>query len=267
MPTTRRLPALILVFSVAAVPPAVAQPAAEPIAPPPAAAAPTLDSPPRELGYALGYRIGGRILADHRALGMEIDEAALARGIADAIAGARPELEAARFERVIAAFETAMRSRQEEFMKRMAAAAEANLARGRDYLAANAARPGVTTLPSGLQYEVLRDGDGPSPGPEDIVVAHYRGTHVDGREFDGTEPGGEPASFPMRGVVPGWQEALGRMKAGAKWRIHLPPNLAYGAEGSPPAIEPNEVLVFEIELLRSGPDSPDARREPGPPRP
>jgi FKBP-type peptidyl-prolyl cis-trans isomerase FklB len=99
------------------------------------------------------------------------------------------------------------------------------------------------------------------------VVAHYRGTHVDGREFDGTEPGGEPASFPMRGVVPGWQEALGRMKAGAKWRIHLPPNLAYGAEGSPPAIEPNEVLVFEIELLRSGPDSPDARRETNPPRP
>jgi FKBP-type peptidyl-prolyl cis-trans isomerase FklB len=266
MPTARRLPTLVLLASLAAASAAAAEPAAEPIAPPPAAAA-ALDSPPRELGYALGYRIGGRILADHRALGMEIDEAALARGITDAIAGARPELEAARFERVITAFEAAMRSRQEEFMKRMAAAADANLARGREYLQANAARPGVTTLPSGLQYEVLRDGDGPSPGPDDIVVAHYRGTHVDGREFDGTEPGGEPASFPMRGVVPGWQEALGRMKAGAKWRIHLPPNLAYGAEGSPPAIEPNEVLVFEIELLRSGPDSPDARRETNPPRP
>jgi len=266
MPTARRPPSFVVsLLGLAAAAPAAAQPVAEPIAPPVAAA--TLDSPARELGYALGYRIGGRILADHRALEMEIDEAALARGIADAITGARPDLEATRFERVIAGFEAAMRRRQEEFMRRMAAAAEANLARGRDYLAVNAKRPGVTTLPSGLQYEVLREGDGPRPGPNDMVVAHYRGTHVDGREFDGTDPAGEPASFPMRGVVPGWQEALGRMNGGAKWRIHLPPDLAYGAEGSPPAIEPNEVLVFEIELLDSGPAAPGNRSEAGPPGP
>ncbi len=268
MPTARRLMprVFITVLFVGCAAKAPAQPAAEPIAPPAAAAA-TLDAPARELGYALGYRIGGRILADHRALEMEIDEAALARGITDAIAGGRPELEAARFERVIAAFEAAMRSRQDQFMKRMAVAAETNLARGRDYLAANAARPGVTTLPSGLQYEVLREGDGPRPGPDDMVVAHYRGTHIDGREFDGTDPEGEPASFPMRGVVPGWQEALGRMRAGAKWRIHLPPELAYGDEGSPPAIEPNEVLVFEIDLLKSGPAAPERRSDPGSPAP
>ena len=143
-----------------------------------------------------------------------------------------------------------MQKRQEAFFRRMAEAAKINLAKGREYLAANARKPGVVSLPSGLQYEVLRAGSGQPPGPDDVVVAHYRGTHIDGRQFDGTEPGGEPAAFSLRGVVPGWQEALGLMGVGAKWRIHLPPNLAYGEEGSPPAIEPNEVLVFEIELVR-----------------
>ena len=107
----------------------------------------------------------------------------------------------------------------------------------------------MVTLPSGLQYTVLKEGSGPKPTLEDVVAAHYRGTHIDGSQFDGTEPEGEPAAFPLRGVVPGWQEALPLMKAGSKWRIYLPPALAYGPQGSPPAIEPNEVLVFEIELL------------------
>ena len=104
-------------------------------------------------------------------------------------------------------------------------------------------------LPSGLQYTVLTEGAGPKPTLDDVVEAHYRGTHVDGTEFDGTEPGGEPAAFPLRGVVPGWQEALPLMKAGSKWRVWLPAELGYGDAGSPPAIEPNEVLVFEIELV------------------
>lgn len=214
-------------------------------------AAPAAVIDPEDLGYALGYRIGSRIRADHAALEIPIDNAALARGLADAVQEAAPRVDEARVRRAIAAFDEAMQQRQEAFFKRMAELARVNLAKGRDYLLANARRPGVVSLPSGLQYEVLRAGSGPMPGPDDVVVAHYRGTHIDGREFDGTEPGGEPASFPLRGVVPGWQEALVRMAPGAKWRVHLPPELAYGEEGSPPAIEPNEVLVFEIELLRS----------------
>jgi len=239
-----RMLALVLIATVAM--PARAQPPVEPLAPPQPAAS-TAD----ELGYALGYRIGGRILADHKELGIDFDPAAMAKGLTDAVMAAEPRLTEAQFRRALGSFEAAMQKRQEEFIARMAAAAKVNLAKGREFLTANAARQGVVTLPSGLQYEVLEEGRGSQPGPDDVVVAHYRGTHIDGTEFDGTEPGGEPASFPLRGVVPGWQEALQRMKAGSKWRVYLPPELAYGEEGSPPAIEPNEVLVFEIQLLRS----------------
>lgn len=226
--------------------------AAEPLAAPrggPPAEAP----PPADLGYALGYRIGGRILADHRALGIGIDFAAMARGLADAISGAEPTLDEPRFRRALEGFESAMQKREAEFAARMAAAAKANLATGKAYLAANAKKAGVVALPSGLQYEVLVAGKGPMPAADHVVTAHYRGTHIDGKEFDASDRSGPPVEFPLREVVPGWQEALPLMKAGSTWRIHLPPELAYGAEGMPPAIEPNEVLVFEIELISSAP--------------
>jgi FKBP-type peptidyl-prolyl cis-trans isomerase len=231
---------------------AVAQPpAVEPLASPPAAAGerPALATPAEELGYALGYRIGQRIIADHRALGTPLDPVALGRGLADAVRDAPPQLDEAGFRRVLAAFEKQMEERDREIGARMAAAAGKNLAAGREFLAANGRQAGVTTLPSGLQFKVLVEGSGPKPTLDDVVEAHYRGTHIDGTEFDGTEPGGEPAAFPLRGVVPGWQEALQRMSVGAKWRVWLPPELGYGEAGSPPAIEPNEVLVFEIELV------------------
>jgi FKBP-type peptidyl-prolyl cis-trans isomerase FklB len=212
-----------------------------------------LTTPAQQLGYALGYRIGGRIVADHASLDMTIDQQSLARGLTDAVLGAAPKLDEQAFRKVLAEFEAAMQKKQQEFMAKMAAASEANLKKGREFLAANGSRKGVVTLPSGLQYEVLTAGSGPQPKPNDLVVAHYKGAHIDGREFDSTDPAGEPASFPLRGVVPGWQEALPLMKAGAKWRIYLPAELGYGEEGSPPAIEPNEVLIFDIELIRSEP--------------
>lgn len=220
----------------------------EPLAAPAAAAA-----SPADMGYALGYRIGEQIAAEHREMGTPVDHAALARGLADAVTAAKPRLDEAGFRRALAALEAAMQQKQREFADRMRAAAQANLQKGTKFLADNAARKGVTALPSGLQYEVLVDGAGPKPAADHVVVAHYRGTHIDGKEFDGTDPQGDPASFPLRGVVPGWQEALPLMKAGSKWRIYLPPALGYGEQGSPPAIEPNEVLVFEIELISSRP--------------
>jgi len=230
---------------------AIAQPPAVETLAPPAAAGDRkpLGTPAEELGYALGFRIGQRIIADHRAMGTPLDPGALARGLADAVRDAPPQLDEAGFRRVLSAFEKQMEEKDRELATRMAEAAKKNLAAGREFLAGNAKQPGVVTLPSGLQYTVLKEGAGPKPTLEDVVEAHYRGTHVDGREFDGTEPGGEPAAFPLRGVVPGWQEALPRMTVGSKWRVWLPPELAYGDEGSPPAIEPNEVLVFEIELV------------------
>lgn len=234
---------------------AMAQPPAVETVAPPAASADRqqLATPAEELGYALGFRIGQRIIADHRAMGTPLDAAALARGLADAVRDAPPQLDEAGFRRVLTAFEKQMEDRDRELAARMAEAGKKNLAAGREFLAGNAKQPGVVTLPSGLQYAVLKEGAGPKPTLDDVVEARYRGTHVDGTEFDGTDPEGEPAAFPLRGVVPGWQQALPLMKVGSKWRVWLPPELGYGDAGSPPAIEPNEVLVFEIELIRIKP--------------
>ena len=227
-------------------------PAEQPPTELPAARAPAeaLDTPAATLGYALGLRIGSRIAADFKGQEPAIDAAALARGLSDAVLEARPRLSGEQIRQALEAFDARMQEREQEFGRRMREAAKANLARAAEFAAANGRKQGVTTRPSGLQYEVIRAGTGGSPSLDDTVVAHYRGTHVDGREFDATDPAGEPASFPLRGVVPGWQEALPLMKTGAKWRIYVPPQLGYGEEGSPPVIEPNELLIFEIELLK-----------------
>lgn len=226
---------------------ATAQGTAEPVA------APAPVASREDMGYAMGYRIGQQILAEQEEIGSPVDSTGLAAGLADAVSGKKPRLDEQRFRTVLMALEAAMRKTQLEMAERMKQAAAANLAKGTTYLAGKKAEAGVKALPSGLLYEVLKEGTGPQPTLDDIVVAHYVGRHVDGSQFDGTDPAGEPARFPLRGVVPGWQEALPLMKTGSKWRIHLPPGLGYGEEGSPPAIEPNEVLVFEIELVGSEP--------------
>lgn len=232
-----------------------AQGTVEPLAvPPPAPAAPADD-----MGYAMGFRIGQQILAEQRQIGSPVDTAGLAAGLADAVSGKQPRLDEQKFRAALASLEAVMRQKQQEMIGKMQAAAKANLAKAEAYLAKKAAEPGVKALPSGLLYEVLAEGTGPQPTLDDVVVAHYSGTHIDGTPFDATDPKGPPAEFPLRGVVPGWQEALPLMKAGSKWRIHLPPALGYGDEGSPPAIEPNEALVFEIELVGSQPASKRGR--------
>lgn len=229
-------------------PPATAKPATGDAAP--------LATPAEELGYALGYRIGQRIIADHKSLGTPLDARALGRGLADAVREAPPQLDEAGFERVLAAFEKKMEDRGREIAAKMEVAARENLAKGKQFLEANAKQPGITVLPSGLQYEVIKQGGGAKPVLESVVRAHYKGTHIDGSVFDGTDPAGEPATFPLQGVIPGWQEALQKMGVGAKWRVWLPSDLAYGEQGSPPAVEPNEVLIFEIELVGIGEDRP-----------
>lgn len=234
------------------------EPAVETI--PPVASAAAAAVPPADIAYAIGQRIGMQIAEDHQGMGLDLDRAALARGLADAVTGAKPALDDAAFERAMAAFETMLAQRQAALAARMREAAKTNLVKGTEFLAANAGRPGVVTRPSGLQYEVLAEGTGPQPGPDDVVVAHYRGTLIDGTEFDATDPAGAPATFPLREVVPGWREALPLMKAGAKWRLWLPPALAYGQAGSPPVIEPNAVLVFDIQLIRSEPAATAPRR-------
>jgi FKBP-type peptidyl-prolyl cis-trans isomerase FklB len=208
------------------------------------------DTPAAILGYALGLRIGSRIAADFKGQDPPVDAAALARGLTDAVTEARPRLGEQQIRQTLEAFDVRMQAREREFGRRMREAAKVNLAKAADFARANGLKQGVTARPSGLQYEVIRAGTGESPTLADTVLAHYRGTHIDGREFDATDPKGEPAAFPLRSVVPGWQEALPLMKTGAKWRIYVPPQLGYGEDGSPPVIEPNELLIFEIELLK-----------------
>ena len=127
--------------------------------------------------------------------------------------------------------------------------AQANKKKGQDFLAENAKKPGVKTLPDGLQYLVLKEGTGKKPGPNDEVEVHYHGTLIDGTVFDSSVERGVPASFPVDRVIPGWTEVLQLMKEGSKWRVFIPSKLAYGSRGAPPKIGPNETLIFDVELL------------------
>jgi len=129
---------------------------------------------------------------------------------------------------------------------------KANLEAGQAFLSENALRPGVTSLESGRQYEIIQAGDGPKPGPTQVVKCHYHGTLIDGRVFDSSVQRGQPASFPLNRVIPGWTEALQLMGVGSKWKLFLPPHLAYGDRQVSAEIGPNSTLVFEVELLGIG---------------
>jgi len=126
---------------------------------------------------------------------------------------------------------------------------EENLSQGEAFITENGKREGVVSLPRGLQYEVIHDGSGDRPGATDTVVTHYRGTLIDGKEFDSSHRRGEPASFPVNRVISGWTEALQLMTVGSKWKLFIPSNLAYGERGAGKVIGPNATLIFEIELL------------------
>ena len=130
-----------------------------------------------------------------------------------------------------------------------AAAQPTPLEAGMAFLAENEIRASVVTTASGLQYEVLASGEGATPGPRDMVTTHYHGTLIDGTVFDSSVQRGQPIAFPVNGVINGWTEALQLMQVGDKWKLYIPPDLAYGGRGSPPAIGPNETLIFEVELL------------------
>ncbi len=138
----------------------------------------------------------------------------------------------------------------QNYMKKQAdAALEENTTKGQAFLEENATKDGVLTTDSGLQYKIIEEGEGTSPSAEDQVTVHYRGTLIDGTEFDSSYSRGEPASFPVNGVIPGWTEALQMMKPGSKWQLFIPSNLAYGPRGAGADIGPNETLIFDVELI------------------
>jgi FKBP-type peptidyl-prolyl cis-trans isomerase FklB len=213
-----------------------------------AAAAPSTALPDKfkdqkaQQSYAIGVNLGSQL----RQQPFAIDPQILEEGVADALAGRPTQMTDAQIQAVLAKLQTVVRAEREQAA---AAAAAANKAQGEAFLAANKAKPGVVTLPSGLQYQVLTAGSGAKPSLLDTVICNYRGTLVDGTEFDSSYKRGAPVSLPVSGVIPGWREALQIMPAGSKWRLFVPAALAYGEEGSGPVIGPDAVLIFDIELL------------------
>jgi FKBP-type peptidyl-prolyl cis-trans isomerase len=199
------------------------------------AAAPAMDEAAR-MHYALGYQLGRDLAA------VDPRPQDLLRGIEDGRNGAKAKLTDEELNAALMALQEKVGAQR---AKEQAAAAEKALASGKAYLAENARKPGVKTTASGLQYRVVTAGTGKTPGPEDTVTVHYKGTLVDGTEFDSSYKRGEPASFPVNGVIKGWTEALQLVTVGSKVELAIPPELAYGSNG-PLA---NQVLLFDVELL------------------
>jgi FKBP-type peptidyl-prolyl cis-trans isomerase len=224
---------------------AVTQPATEPAATEPAADAP---EEPGDLSYALGYSIGSRIASDLASQGIEIDPARFAQAISDALTGGEPQLSYEQIQQVMMNFQMQLQAKQAQQMQQQQEMGAANAELGAAFLEENALKEGVQVTDSGLQYKVLEPGEGPTPGPKSIATVHYRGTLIDGTEFDSSYERGEPATFPLSGVIPGWTEALQLMPVGSKYELVIPAELAYGEAGRP-GIPPNSVLIFQVELL------------------
>jgi FKBP-type peptidyl-prolyl cis-trans isomerase FklB len=202
----------------------------------------TLKTAKEKNSYALGMNIGTGL----RKQPLDLDPAILARGLRDALANGKMLLTEDEERTILTQLQTDMRAKQQEMAQQ---AGEANKQQGLAFLSANKTKEGVVALPDGLQYKVLQTGTGPKPTAADQVVCNYRGTLLDGTEFDSSYKRGQPATFPVGGVIKGWTEALQLMPVGSKWQLFVPAELAYGAQGAGPQIGPNATLIFEVELV------------------
>ena len=211
--------------------------------------APTLKSRPPALttqkdkfSYALGMNLGTSL---HKQ-SVPVDPDILARGLKDALAGGKMRMTEDEMRAAIMDVQNELRKQQQEKAQQLG---EANKKEGEAFLAANKSKDGVVTLPSGLQYKILQAGTGPKPTASDTVVCNYRGTLINGTEFDSSSKHGGPATFPVSGVIKGWTEAVQLMPVGSKWQLFIPGELAYGERGAGGDIGPNATLIFEVELL------------------
>lgn len=194
-----------------------------------------------KLSYAIGIDMGTSLKKNS----IDVDPDVVYKGIKDALSGGPRLMTDQELKDTIQAAQKDLMAKQQEKMKTLA---EKNKKEGEDYLAANKKKPGVKTLPSGLQYKVITEGKGKMPKATDTVTVNYKGMLIDGTEFDSSYKRNEPSTFPVNGVIKGWTEALQLMKEGSKWELVVPSNLAYGERGGGP-IGPNAVLIFEVELL------------------
>jgi FKBP-type peptidyl-prolyl cis-trans isomerase FklB len=201
--------------------------------------------------YAVGMYLGNNL----KQTGVELDMDLVMRGFKDSASGSSALM-------TPQDVSTAMMSFRQDIQKAMMEKAQKNAAAGEAFLEANKSKPGVFTLPDGLQYKVIAQGSGDAPSANDEVTVSYKGSFLDGTEFDSSAKTGHPAQFMVRGVIPGWTEALQKMSVGSKWELYIPSNLAYGPNGHPPVIPPNSTLIFEVELLSIAHPQPPPPRQP-----
>ena len=194
----------------------------------------------------VSYGIGVQIAKDFKQQGLDIDVNLLAKGMKDGLAGGKLLMTEQEMMATLNAFQTEMNQKHAQAAK---TAGDDSKKTGEAFLAANKKKEGVVALPSGLQYQIVKAGTGPKPSLSDKVECHYRGTLINGTEFDSSYKRGQPATFPVSGVIRGWTEALQLMPVGSKWKLFVPSNLAYGERGAGGDIGPNETLIFEVELL------------------
>jgi len=203
---------------------------------------PVLKTPQDNTSYGIGVDVG----RNFKKQGVEVDLDLMVKGIKDGLSGGKLLLPDKELRKIMNAFQGELRQKQAEATR---IAAVENKKKGDAFLAENKTKAGVVSLPSGLQYTILKAGSGKTPTDADTVEVQYRGTLIDGTEFDSSEAG-QPATFKVKGgVIPGWTEALLLMPVGSKWQVFVPPQLAYGSRGAGRDIGPNETLIFEVELI------------------
>ena len=205
--------------------------------------------------YAIGLNFG----RSWKQQDIELNYDELLRGLKDTQEGGKPLLTEQETREVLNKFQQELVAKRQEKQRVLG---EKNKKEGEAFLAENKNKPGVITLTNGLQYKVITEGNGDIPKPEDTVTVNYRGTLIDGTEFDSSAKTGRPATFRVTGVIPGWTEALKRMKVGSKWQLFIPPELAYRERGGGPLIGPNATLLFDVELLSIQPPPPPATNAP-----
>ncbi len=199
-----------------------------------------------KFSYALGMNVGTNLGTNLKKQGMTVNVDLIARGLKDSMAGSKTLITEDEARAVLMAVQAEFQQQQRERTKQLG---ESNKAEGATFLAANKNKDGVVTLPSGLQYKILTPGTGPKPAATDTVTVNYRGTLINGTEFDSSYKRSQPATFAVTGVIKGWTEALQLMPTGSKWQLVIPSDLAYGERGAGTDIAPNATLIFEVELL------------------